>query len=126
MPWMSEKKVNLLMQFSLAKHADLPNVLLVMDLAKTDEQRLILKSDLRPAGDGASVCGAAGRAEGPAPRRCSKAFMDTMSDKEFLAEAEKAKFEITPVSGDDLERMVQDIYATTPRAVAIKAAEMIK
>ncbi len=41
--WIDEKKINLLMQFSLGKHADLPDVPLVMDLAKTDEQRTILK-----------------------------------------------------------------------------------
>ena len=40
---MRDKSFNLLMQFSLAKHADLPNVPLVMDLAKTDEQRQILR-----------------------------------------------------------------------------------
>ena len=35
--------MSLLMQYSLGKHPDLPNVPLVMDLAKTDEQRTILK-----------------------------------------------------------------------------------
>ena len=29
-----------------------------------------------------------------------KAFMDTMKDKEFLADAEKSQLEINPVSGD--------------------------
>jgi hypothetical protein len=29
-----------------------------------------------------------------------KAFMETMADKAFLAEAEKAKLEMTPASGD--------------------------
>ena len=41
--WIDENKVSLLMQYSLRKHPDLPNVPLVMDLAKTDEQRTILK-----------------------------------------------------------------------------------
>jgi hypothetical protein len=36
-------KISLLLQYSLSKHADLPNLPLVMDLAKTDEQRAILK-----------------------------------------------------------------------------------
>ena len=55
-----------------------------------------------------------------------KAFMDTMADKDFLAEAEKAQFEITPVPGEKLEAMVLDIYQSTPPAVAEKAATMVK
>ena len=53
------------------------------------------------------------------------AFMDTMRDKEFLAEAERAKFEITPVAGDAVERLVTDVYQTPP-AVAAKAAALVK
>ena len=41
--WIDEKKANFLLQFSLAKHPDLPNVPLITDFAKTDEQRQILK-----------------------------------------------------------------------------------
>ena len=41
--WMRDKSFNLLMQFSLAKHADLPDVPLVMDLARNDEERQILR-----------------------------------------------------------------------------------
>ena len=51
--------------------------------------------------------------------------MDTMRDKEFLAEAERAKFEITPVAGDAVERLVTDVYQTPP-AVAAKAAALVK
>ncbi len=50
-----------------------------------------------------------------------KAFMATMADKDFLADVDKAQFEITPVSGEQLENMVLDIYRTTPPAVAEKA-----
>jgi tripartite-type tricarboxylate transporter receptor subunit TctC len=53
-----------------------------------------------------------------------KAFMDTMTDKDFLADAEKAKMEITPVAGDRLEALVKEIYAT-PKPVAEKAAAII-
>jgi tripartite-type tricarboxylate transporter receptor subunit TctC len=54
-----------------------------------------------------------------------KAFMDTMQDRDFLAESEKAQLEIVPVSGDDLQKLVAEIYATPP-AIAQKAAALIK
>jgi enoyl-CoA hydratase len=39
--------------------------------------------------------------------------METMADKEFLAEAEKAKLEITPVSGEKIESLVLEVYRNT-------------
>jgi tripartite-type tricarboxylate transporter receptor subunit TctC len=54
-----------------------------------------------------------------------KAFMDTMKDPEFLAEAEKGKLEITPVSGEDIQKLVTEVYAT-PKDVAAKVGAMLK
>src|ERR1700731_649637 len=41
--WLKEKRINVLVQLGLQKTADLPSVPLITDLAKTDEQRQILK-----------------------------------------------------------------------------------
>jgi tripartite-type tricarboxylate transporter receptor subunit TctC len=123
--WYDEKKINLLMQFSLAKHADLPTVPLVTDLAKTDEQRQVVKLIFGRQVMGRPYAAPPGI---PADRAAAlrRAFMDTMADKEFLAEVEKAKFEVTPVSGEKIESLVLDIYKTTPPSVAEKAAAMVK
>jgi tripartite-type tricarboxylate transporter receptor subunit TctC len=43
------------------------------------------------------------------------AFDATMKDPEFLAEADKQKFDIAPVSGAELEKIVGDLY-TTPKS----------
>jgi tripartite-type tricarboxylate transporter receptor subunit TctC len=63
----------------------------------------------------------------PADRAAAlrKAFLDVLRDPDFLAEAEKLKLEITPVSGERVQQIVRDIYAT-PRAVVQKAAELVK
>ena len=50
--------------------------------------------------------------------------MSTMKDPQFLADAEKAKLEITPVSGADIEKLVKEVYGT-PKETAAKAAAMI-
>ena len=54
-----------------------------------------------------------------------KAFDDTMKDPEFLADAEKAQLEITPVGGEEVERLVKELYQT-PKALAAKAADFIR
>jgi hypothetical protein len=50
--------------------------------------------------------------------------MDTMKDKDFLAEAEKAGLEITPVPGEQIQKLVQEVYNTPPE-IAKKAGEII-
>jgi tripartite-type tricarboxylate transporter receptor subunit TctC len=47
-----------------------------------------------------------------------QAFMDTMKDKDFLAEADKMQLEINPVSGAEVEKLVNEVYATPPDVVA--------
>ena len=113
----------ILVQLALEKHPDLQDFPLIVDLAKNDEQRQILRLIFARQVMGRPFLAPPGiprdRAEA-----LRKAFMDTMQDKAFLADAEKASMEITPVPGDQIEKLVKDIYAT-PKAVADKAAAMI-
>ena len=51
--------------------------------------------------------------------------MNTMKDPEFLADAEKSQLEINPVSGEEVEQLVKDVYQT-PKALADKAADFIR
>jgi tripartite-type tricarboxylate transporter receptor subunit TctC len=123
--WIDEKKVNLLMQFSLAKHPDLPNVPLITDFPKTDEQRQILRLIF-----GRQVMGRPFALPPGVPldrvEALRKAFMDTMLDKDFAAEAESMKLEVKAVSGEEIENLINSIYQSTPPDVAHKAAEMLK
>jgi hypothetical protein len=51
--------------------------------------------------------------------------MATMADKEFLADAERSKLEITPVSGERIQELVAELYKTPPE-LAKRLAEMLK
>jgi hypothetical protein len=51
--------------------------------------------------------------------------MDTMKDPEFLAEAEKAKLDINPLEGAELERNVKEVFNLEPPLVA-KLKEILK
>jgi tripartite-type tricarboxylate transporter receptor subunit TctC len=122
--WLDEKKINILLQLALEKHPDLPNVPLVTELAKTDEQRQILRLIFARQVMGRPFVAPPGIPQDRA-EALRKAFMDTMKDKEFLAEAEKAGLEITPVPGEQIQKLVQDVYNTPPE-IAKKAAAIIK
>ena len=118
--WVRDKRIIILVQMSLSKHPDLPDVPLIMDLAKTDEQRQIFKMIFARQTMGRPYLAPPGV---PADRLSAlrKGFMDTMTDKDFLADAAANKFEINPVSGEDLEALVKEVYRT-PAEVAKKAA----
>jgi tripartite-type tricarboxylate transporter receptor subunit TctC len=122
--WLDEKKFTVFVQLALQKHADLPDVPLIVDLAKTEEQRQILRLIFARQTMGRPFLAPPGV---PADRldALRRAFMDTMADKAFLDDAEKGQMEITPVSGADLHSLVTELYAT-PAAVTQKAAEMLK
>jgi len=122
--WIKEKKINVLVQLALAKHPDLPDVPLITDLAKDDEQRQVLRLIFARQVMGRPFLAPPGI---PADRAeaLRKAFMDTMRDNDFLADAEKGQLEINPVSGEELQKLVSEIYATPP-AIAQRAAALLK
>jgi tripartite-type tricarboxylate transporter receptor subunit TctC len=122
--WIHEKKINILIQLSLSKHPDLPNVPLIMDLARDDEQRQMFRLIFAR-----QVMGRPFQSTPDVPpdrlQALQRAFMDTMRDPEFLAEADKAKFEITPVPGPDIATLVADILKMPP-SLAQRAGELLK
>jgi len=122
--WVKDGTIKLLVQLSLAKHPDLPDVPLIMDLVKTPEQRAILRLVFARQVMGRPFLAPPGLP----PERLAllrRAFMATMKDAAFLAEAEKIKLEITPVDGEAVQKLVAEIYATPPDIVR-KAAEAVK
>jgi tripartite-type tricarboxylate transporter receptor subunit TctC len=121
--WIDDKKINVLVQLSLSKHVDLPHVPLIMDFARTEEQKQIFKLVFARQPMGRPFLAPPGiPLERVAVLR--KAFMDTMKSGEFLAEAGKMQLEINPVSGDAVQKIVQEVYRT-PKAVAAAVAQMV-
>jgi tripartite-type tricarboxylate transporter receptor subunit TctC len=118
--WMKEKKMNILIQAALQKETDIPDVPLALDLAKTEEQRQILKVFLvgqemaRPFAAPPGI---------PADRRAAltSAFEKMLKDPEFIAETTKLRLDVNPMSGATIEKLLKEIYAT-PKDIIAKAA----
>src|SRR3989442_1374343 len=122
--WIEDKSITVLVQLSLNKHPDLPDVPPVMDFAKTEDQQQMFKLIFAR-----QVMGRPYLAPPDVPKERAealrKAFMDTMKDDEFLADAEKSQLEITPVDGAEVEKLVRELYQT-PKPLADKAAQFIR
>ena len=122
--WLKDKKVTVPVQLSLTRHAQLPNTPLIMDYAKTDEDKQILRLVFARNVMGRPFVAPPGL---PADRVAAlrTAFADTMADKEFLSEAGKIDLEINPVSGDEIQSLVADAYKTPPEIVK-RTADLLK
>src|SRR5437868_4611974 len=81
------------------------------DLARNDEQRQILKLIFARQALGRPYLAPPGVPQDRVDA-LRKAFMDTMKDKDFLAEADKAQLEITPIDGANVQKLVAEVYRT--------------
>jgi tripartite-type tricarboxylate transporter receptor subunit TctC len=122
--WIKDRKINILVQMGMAPHADLKDVPMAIDLAKTADDRSVMEVVFakfrmsRPFFAPASV----------APERLAalrRAFDATMRDDAFLADAKQLGMEINPVRGEDVEALVARIIAT-PAPLAQRVRDVLR
>jgi len=121
--WLKEKKLNLLVQAALAKSPDLPDVPLVMDYATNEEQRAIVTLIVAGQQMARPFFAPPGIPE-DRKQALRRAFDDTMKDADFLADAKRSSFDIDPVTGQQIEALLKQVYAT-PKDLVEKAAKAI-
>lgn len=110
--WLSGKKVNLLAQLALDKHADLPNVPLVSDLVKDPEDRKIMEIVFARQSMGRPYAAPQG-ISAERGQMLRAAFAGLVKDPAFLADADKSKIEINdPMSGEKVNALLDRLYQT--------------
>jgi tripartite-type tricarboxylate transporter receptor subunit TctC len=121
---LAEKKISIPVQFAVRKHPELPDVPLILDMAKSDEDKAALKVLL-----GGQATGRPYAAPPGTPDDIVEALRDgfdaTMKDPEFVQFADKMRLDLQPVHGADMTKLLDDIYRTSPAAVA-RAKAVIK
>ena len=122
--WLDEGTINILLQLALRKHPDLPDVPLVMDLAESDEERQVLRLMMMRLALGRPFLAPPGI---PADRAAAlrSAFDVMVTDPAFLAEAERLRLEINPISGVEIEALLAEAYAT-PAHIVERARESLR
>jgi tripartite-type tricarboxylate transporter receptor subunit TctC len=122
--WVKEGSIRPVLQIGMARAADLPDVPLMIDLAKTTEQRQILELFSAPIQIGRPLLVGPGV---PAERVAllRDAFRSTMADPEFVAEAKQINLDLSPVYGEELQTLVGRMLATPPDVLAKAKEAMI-
>jgi tripartite-type tricarboxylate transporter receptor subunit TctC len=113
---LKEGKIRLLLQTALKKAPDLPDVPLVLDFAKTKEDRQVMEAFLAQKAVARPVLAPPGV---PADRveALRAAFKAMAADPEFIKDAEKSRLEVNPTSADEVERVITDITRVPPNLV---------
>jgi tripartite-type tricarboxylate transporter receptor subunit TctC len=113
-----EKKLVPIIQIGLKRDPDLPAVPLLTDLVSGDTLR-------EPVARFLSLTTAISRPLAAPPnvppdrvKALRRAFDATMRDESFLAEAERLKVDIDPMTGEETEAAVRQVLATAPDVIA--------
>jgi tripartite-type tricarboxylate transporter receptor subunit TctC len=121
--WLREKKVNILLQTGIEKAPDLPDVPRLLDLARDEEQHEILELFSQAEKVGRSLTAPPGL---PAPRvaELRSAFLATLKDPDFSADAKNMQVSLSPLQGDELQAMIKKSVNYSPAIV--EKAEALK
>jgi tripartite-type tricarboxylate transporter receptor subunit TctC len=97
-------------QAAAKRHADLPNVPLAIDFGKNADGKQLIDVIIH----GGNIVERTFLLPPGVPRERAEmlksAFAKTLADPEFLAEAQKAKLGVAPVTGEELERRVNAFF----------------
>lgn len=106
------------LQVTARPFPDLPSVPLAINLAKTDEARQLIRVGVQNAGAFARPFVLPPGTPKERVQALRKAFQDTLKDAALLTEAKKAKLSLDPVTGEELERMVGELFTLDPALLA--------
>jgi tripartite-type tricarboxylate transporter receptor subunit TctC len=123
--WLAERKIVLLVQLSLSRHPDQPDVPTVLELARDDAERALIELVFAQQQMGRPVFAPP---EIPAERLAAlrQAFDAMMHDPQVLADAESHHIEINqPMPGAEIERLIQRLHGF-PAALVARSAQAIR
>ena len=121
--WVRDGKLNYLLQIGAQKHRELADTPLAHDLLTREDDKQLLGLLMTGANIGRNFAAA----PGTPPARLDilrRAFEATMRDPAFIAEGAQVQAEIEPTSGDDVQKILAQVYQT-PKSVVERAKKLL-
>jgi tripartite-type tricarboxylate transporter receptor subunit TctC len=115
--WLRTGKINLIAQVGLARDAEFPQVPLLTDFAKNEDDRRILRLFSTDVMIGRPFV----TSPGVPPERVAllrRAFDAMMKDPAYVEDARKASLDVSPTNGATIQSVVADIVGTPDDIVA--------
>ena len=111
--WIPQKKINVLMQIALQKDPEFAQVPFALDFVKNEADRKVMELYLTQKTVARPVLAPPGV---PADRVAAlrEGFAALAQDKDFLADSAKAKLDVAPVVGVEVDRVIALITSASP------------
>jgi tripartite-type tricarboxylate transporter receptor subunit TctC len=122
---LSAGEVVIVLQNIPKPHPDQPKVPLAISYAKNEEGQKLIKALVHSVGPTARPFVLPPNTPKDRVQVLRKAYMDTMKDPEFLADATKARLDVNPLDGAELEKNVHEVF-NLDKALIPRAKEILK
>ena len=111
--WIRDKNINILVQFALKRHPELQDIPTAIEFGRDEEERQVLSAIMKASEIGTSFFTTPGV---PADRlqALRRAFDATMKDPDFLAEAERLRLTVGPMTGEEVQKLVAEVTDLSP------------
>lgn len=118
-------EVVIVLQNTAKPHPEQPKLPQAISYAKTDEAKQLINALVHSVGPTARPYVLPPGTPKNRVQILRKAFIDTLKDPEFVADANKAKLDINPLDGAELEKNVREVFNLDPKLIP-KAKEILK
>ena len=121
--WYRDKMVKVILQHGLRPNLELGNIPMAQDLATNDADRKLLELFAARQEIGFPVFGPPGV---PADRATAlrAAYMKVMQDPAYIAEVKNMKVDLAPLSGTEMQALIDQIY-NAPKPVVERARDIL-
>jgi len=121
--WYRDKMVKVILQHGLRRNPELGDLPLAQELATNDNDRKLLELFAARQEIGFPVFGPPGIPEDRASA-LRAAYMKVMQDPGYIAEVRNMKVDLAPLSGTEMQALIDQIY-NSPKAVVERAREIL-
>jgi tripartite-type tricarboxylate transporter receptor subunit TctC len=122
--WVEQKKINFLVQFLTERHADLPDVPTIVELARSTEEKQLFALFANDGEVGKAILAPPGMS--PATVTMLRRAFDAMTkDRDYIADADKLQLETDSMTGERLQKLIETVMAT-PTSVVERAKSVLK
>ncbi len=121
--WINEKLITVLLQMGTVRQSALPDVPLLYDMVKSEEDRATLRLIFVPDEMGRPYLMPPGTSA-PHVEAVRAAFRAVMADPAFRSETQARGLEVDPIQGEDMARTLADAIAA-PRDIVERAAALL-
>jgi tripartite-type tricarboxylate transporter receptor subunit TctC len=110
---LQEKSINILVQYGLERHPELPDVPTAVELGRTNEEVLALRFFANASDVGRFILSTP---DTPVDRiqALRRAFDAMVKDPEFVADLEAQKLDLGPLTGEELQKLIEEVANVPP------------